>query len=159
MRQFILFLVSAALITGFFLLKHNQSWLTERPLTYYREFPDQLKRMKEEDRKLSRFGSHYRISRQIAADLKNQLKNTGQALVLVPATAYFKQYGVAYRVPEPVVFYYFTGIKTVWPDSKNAKQANWYVSVTNGQIHVTGINNQQQLLDTIAAFNKFETTL
>jgi len=159
MRQFILFIASATLITGFFSLKHNRSWLNGRILTYYRELPGQLKQMKEEDRMLTRFGSYYGISQQIAATLKNKSKNSGEALVLMPATAYFKKNGVEYRVPEPVVFYYFTGIRTVWPDSENAKQANWFVYVTNGQIRIARVDNQKSLLDTIAAFNKFETTL
>lgn len=159
MRQFILFLASAILITGFFLLKPNRTWFRDRLIAYYGEFPRQCQTMKVEERMANRFGNYYSISKQIAAALKEFSKDTSEDLVLLPPTAYFEKNGLHYHVPEPVVFYYFTGIRTVWANSPHAKEANWYVYVSKGEMHIRKVTSPERLLPIIAAFNKYEITL
>jgi hypothetical protein len=157
MRQFTLFFASAGLITAFFLLPPNRAWFKDRVLTYYKEFDKQRKTMGAEKRMTDRFGNYYSVSRQIAGAIQ-QRAGSG-ALLLMPSTAYFKKYGIQYHVPEPVVFYYFTQLSTVWPNSANAKNANWYVHVVNGKVVADSVRERKSFLDTLAAFNKFEISL
>jgi hypothetical protein len=157
MRQLILFFASATLITAFFLLPPNSAWFNDRIITYYKEFSAQRRKMKPEERMASRFGNYYTVSRQIAANIGQ--KAGKDALVLLPSTAYFKKYGLEYHVPEPVVFYYFTNLKTVWPNSPRAKEANWYVHVVNNKIVADPVTDQKSFSDSLAEFNKFEIAL
>lgn len=157
MRQLILFFASATLITAFFLLAPNRQWFNDRIITYYKEFPAQRRKMGLEERMAHRFGNVYTLSRQVAANI--QKKTHKDALVLLPSTAYFKKYGIDYHVPEPVVFYYFTNLKTVWPNSPRAKDATWYVHVVNNKIVADPVTDQKNFSDTLAEFNKFEISL
>jgi hypothetical protein len=158
MRLVILFFASALLLTAFFLLKPNREWFNDRIITYYREFNGQYKNMNSEKRMNTRFGSYYTVSRQISTRFIDESKSRN-ALVLMPSSAYFKARGIDYRVPEPVVFYYFTQIRTVWPNSPNAMKADWYVHVQDGKILIDSIIDRKNLIDTLAVFNQFEISL
>lgn len=157
MRQLILFAASAVLITAFFLLPPNRAWFKDRLITYYREFDRQQKNMDTYSRKANRFGNYYILSRRIAAAI--QKRSRPDALVLMPSTAYFKHYGIDYHVPEPVVFYYFTHLRTVWPNSPHAKEAVWYVHVADGKVVADSVRDQKSFSDTLTEFNKFEISL
>jgi hypothetical protein len=157
MRQLILFLASAGLITAFFLLPANRTWFNERIITYYQEFNKQQQTMDVKQRLANRFGNYYTASRKIAGAI--QSRAGAEALVLMPPTAYFIHHGIDYRVPEPVVFYYFTRLRTVWPNSPHAKKANWYVHVVNRKLIVDSVRNRKSFLDTLKAFNKYDITL
>lgn len=157
MRQLLLFLASAGLITAFFFLPPNRAWLNDRMFTYYKEFGKQRKMMNRGDRLTYRFGNYYLVSRHIAAAILQ--KSRQDVLVLMPSTAYFKTHGITYHVPEPVVFYYFTNLRTVWPNSPQAKNANWYVHVVDGKVVADSVRDQKSFLDTLARFNKFEISL
>lgn len=157
MRQLLLFLAPVVLITAFFLLPANRAWFNDRIIIYYQQFNSQRKTMDVQKRLANRFGNYYTASRKIAGAIQG--KAGADALVLMPSTAYFKHYGIDYRVPEPVVFYYFTQLRTVWPNSPHAKNANWYVHVVNGKIKAETVRDRKSFLDTLAAFNQFEITL
>jgi hypothetical protein len=105
-----------------------------------------------------RFDSDYIYSKQIALLLeKKGVEKT--ALALMPPTNYFKAKHINYHVPEPVVFYYFTGIKTLWGNNSNAAEANWYVHVHEGRLVIDSVTNRQSLQDTIAMYKKIGITL
>src|SRR5215213_188004 len=125
-RKIILFFISILLVSGFFLLPVNQKWMERRVLIYWKDFQKQKTKLDIEQRKAGRYGTYYIYSRHIA-DFLEKRGGAEKVLVLIPPTAYFKANGVDYRVPEPAVFYYFTGIKTIWADSRDAIKANWYV--------------------------------
>jgi hypothetical protein len=158
MRRLLLFIASLILITGFFLLGPNRSWFKDRIITYYGEFPGQFKRMKEEQRMADRFGNYYTLSRQIARAVNSKIADRN-FLLLMPSTSYLKSKGIEYRVPEPVVFYYFTNLRTVWPNSPNASQATWYAHVVNGKIEIDSVQSKEKLQEILAEFNKFAISL
>jgi hypothetical protein len=62
-------------------------------------------------------------------------------------------------VPEPAVFYYYTGLRTIWANSPEASKANWYITAQNGGLVFDSVINQQALRDTIASFNKYKISL
>ncbi|WP_315821984.1 hypothetical protein [Paraflavitalea speifideaquila] len=80
-------------------------------------------------------------------------------LVLMPPSNYFHKMGIKYHVPEPAVFYYYTGLKTIWANSKEAVQANWFVRVYQGEIIVDSVTDKKKLQDTIGVFQKMGVTL
>jgi hypothetical protein len=157
MRQLLLFLASAGLITAFFFLPPTRAWFKDRLLTYYKEFGKQRKTMDLDKRLTTRFGNYYSVSRRIAGAILQ--RSRPDVLVLMPSTAYFKSHGITYHVPEPVVFYYFTNLRTVWPNSPQAKNANWYIHVVNGKVVADSVRDQKSFLDTLVLFNKFEISL
>ena len=155
-KKIILLLVSVLLITGFFLLPRNRQW-TRTVFSYWNDLPKQLRTPDTEARMRKRFGRHYTYSKIIGDALKK--RGRPHALVLMPPNSYFKKIGINYRVPVPPVFYYYTGIKTVWADNIHAIEADWYVRVNNGRLVIDSVTNRKALQDTIIAFQKLGVSL
>ncbi len=152
-KKLILFLTAIALLFLFFLLPANKKWYKEKVIGYWNDFRVQRKQLSFEQRKAKRFGAEYTYSKFIA-DLFEKKGIAKQVLVLVPSEAYFKRYGVSYHVPEPVTFYYLTGLKTVWPGDSTAAKANWFVTVHEKKLSIDSVTNSAALKDTITAFKK-----
>ncbi|MDF2190154.1 hypothetical protein [Paraflavitalea sp. CAU 1676] len=156
-RRFLLTLISLLLIAAFFALPPNYQW-AGKVLGYLNEIPQQSKQPSLETRRKKRLGTSYTYSRQIAAELENR-GIASQVLVLMPATTYFAKRGITYHVPEPAVFYYYTGLKTIWPNSPHAANAGWMVSVRNGKIVVDSVVSKEQIRDSILVFKKWGVNL
>lgn len=154
-KQLLLFIFAVVILTGFFFLPPNRKWATERIFTYYREFPAQKNRLDRETRMSRRFGNSYTLSKEIARQFL-QKSSVPDALILIPPPAYFTRMGIYYPVPEPAVFYYYTGLKTIWPDSKDAITARWYVRINDRQITVDSVTDKRVLQDTITAYQKWK---
>jgi hypothetical protein len=155
-KQLLLTFATLIFLTGFFLLPHNRTW-GKKLIAYSRDFNKQRKVMNEEVRLSKRFGNEYIYSKTIAD--KMRMNGQHDALLLMPPTSYFTKAGMQYHVPEPAVFYYFTGIKTVWAESKEAIKADVYVYVKDGQLILGKGNNKNILQDSINAFKKLGYTL
>jgi hypothetical protein len=156
-KKMILFLAGAVMIFLFFLLPPYRLWWRERVVTYWKEFLVQRKQLDIEHRKKERFEGHYTYSRQVAAFFE-QKGNKQSALVLMPSSAYFKKNGINYEVPEPGVFYLFTGLKTVLISSPNAASANWYVRVCDKKIIVDSLTNLNLVKDSTCLYGCVEKT-
>lgn len=144
---------SILLIAGFFVLPRNYEWI-QRVMGYGNSIRSQSLQLNEERRIQRRFGNEYTISKKIADSLavKTDIKNV---LILIPPSGYFKEKGIDYPVPEPAVFYYFTGIKTTWCNSPLAKKANWLVSISGKDISVHPVNNSNDLSDSLKVYRKY----
>jgi len=149
--------LSMELLLVFFLLPKNREWFNGRVITYWNDFRIQKNKLDIEYRKTKRWESSYTISKQITDSFaKNDLKNV---IVLLPPSAYFKERKIDYHVPEPAIFYYYTGLRTVWINSNEAKNANWIVTAHNGQLEMIPMNDQKVLLDSINIFKKYPVGL
>ena len=149
-KKLLIAIAAVAAIVGFFLLPPNKVWVQKRIFSYWREFNKQKQNLSLEYRKAHRFGASYTFSKQIA----DSFRSKKDVLVLVPPSAYFKNHQLNYEVPEPSVFYYFTGLKTVTVNSNNKLDAGWYVHVQNRLLFVDSITDKKTLEDTIASWKK-----
>ena len=155
-RKFILLALSVLMVAGFFLLPQNSEWLGDRILPYWSDLQKQKNHLGLEERKVDRYGNSYTYSKFIDNFFeKKDLKKN--ALVLVPPTSYFAAHGLKYHVPEPAVFYYFTGLKTLWVNSPEATKANWYVRAAQGKIIIDSASSH--LSDSIKAWLKYPVSL
>jgi hypothetical protein len=156
-KQWLMFTWSLLVLAGFFALPQNRKWLFVTAGGYWKDFMIQKDHPELSYRLSKRWENPFRYSKMIAQKFEGRKKDS--VLILMPPTNYFNHYGIKYHVPEPAVFYYYTGLKTIWANSKQASKANWYVRVQNGKLVVDSAVNLQSLKDTIAAFNKFGVTL
>jgi hypothetical protein len=150
-RKLILFLAGPMVLFLFFLLPMNRQWF-HTLAGYWNAIPNQKNNMDLEARRKARFGNDYNYMKLIGDSIRQ--KAPQDALVLIPPTTYFAKMGVKYHVPVSPVFYYYTGIKTVWANNPHAPEADWYVRVQNGRIVVERATDKKSLQDTIAAFQK-----
>ena len=111
-----------------------------------------------QDPKQERLGFFYTCCKQIAAPFAARADKK-DILVLMPPTAYFKNGGINFEVPEPGILYYFTDIRTVPVTSTNAIKANWYIRIANKKIIVDSVTDINSLRDTIAAMKKTASLL
>lgn len=156
-KPLILTFISIALITVFFLLPRNNRW-ARTVYAYWTDYKWQRNNTDIESRMAKRFGNNYAFSKQIA-DMFEQRGTKEQVLVLMPPSNYFTKMGVQYHVPEPAVFYYYTGLKTIWANSNDAIKANWYVHAKDNLLVVDSVINENAFRDTIAAYKKLGPSL
>jgi hypothetical protein len=157
-KELILLAAGAIALAFFYILPPNKTWIQGTVLDYWKDFSWQHTRLSPEQRKLSRYGNDYRYSKEIAGFFAQKGINS-RVLVLVPAPRYFKHYHFPYDTPEPAVFYYYTGLKTVRPADANAAQANWYVHLKKGILVMDSVPNRAAFADTIQTFKKMDAGL
>lgn len=157
-RQAFLFLLSCAVLTFFFLLPRNNRWLQNKPLAYLTGFFRQATLPDTEHRKRERWGASYIHSQQIAR-LLTQEQDRDSLLVLMPPADYFKDRKIDYPVPEPAVFYYYTGVKTIWANSPQALRANRMVRAANGAFFIDTVLDKNRLADSLLVFRKYKISL
>jgi hypothetical protein len=154
-----LILLMISVLSIVIIIKINQSWFNTID-KYWREFGTQISDRDLEKRKIARYGNTYSISKAIADMLKKAGKDSG-AVILMPPASYFKEKGLKYeyKPPEPAVFYYFTDMKTVRPDTKDTAAINFYISVANKELGITKIRDKDHLSNVLAEYRKYKITL
>jgi len=157
-KAFILLVAAVISLLIFFGIEPNKIWLSQRIMPYWEDFKEQKLNLDLEERKLSRYQTDYLFAKNVTGFFEKR-GNAGNVLLLLPPTDYFKANGLEIHVPEPAVFYYMTGLKTIWANSPEAGKANWYLTAKNGGLGFDSVTNQQVLQDTIAAFKKYNISL
>lgn len=157
-KSIVLTFLSGLLLAWFCLLPYNHQWFDQRILGYWNDFLVQKDKPSLEQRKVKRWQSDYTVSKQIANFFFSN-NNHQNVLVLIPPSVYFKERKIDYHVPEPAVFYYYTGLKTTWINSVEAAKATWMVSADNGVLKFIPVKDKKMLLDSIAFFKKYPVGL
>jgi len=157
-KTFILLVVSIISLLIFFGLEPNKIWLNQRIMPYWEDYQEQKLNLDLEERKLSRYQTDYIFAKNVTGFFEKR-GIAGKTLVLLPSSDYFSAHGLQIHVPEPAVFYYFTGLRTIWANSPEAGKANWYITARDGGLVFDSVTNQQALQDTIASFKKFKISL
>lgn len=153
-KTIVLTFISISILYLFLQFPRNQKWFSERIVSYLNDFTIQKNYCGIEERKIKRWKSSYTISKSIAAFFAKQ-GNIKTVLVLIPPAAYFSEKGIGYDVPEPAVFYYYTGLKTSWVNSNIALNANWMVIANKGQYQIIPVIDKKVLVDSINVFKKY----
>jgi len=157
-NSIVLTFASVLLLLWFCFLPHNRQWFNQRIIGYWNDFLIQKNDLTIEHRKVKRWEESYTVSKQIT-NLLPEGTDSSKVLVLLPPSAYFKERKINYHVPEPAVFYYYTGLKTTWINSAEALKANWMVTADNGSLKLVPVSDQKILLDSINAFKKYPVDL
>lgn len=157
-RKYLLASIAVVAVVLFLLLPVNRGWLQNRILVYGRDFFHQAAHRDEEYRKKLRWKKAYRYAKQISAFFDTTGRK-GRATVMIPPTAYFQEHGIQFHVPEPAVFYYYTGLRTTWAHHSKSITANWYVRVLKGRMVVDSVSDVKAFHDSLARFRKYPYTL
>jgi len=155
-RKVLLFLSAIVFLVLFFLLPINHEW-ADTVCSYWNNFTTQKNDLSTEIRLRQRFGTSYTYTKLIGDSISK--KGMAKSLILLPPTTYFQKMGVSYHVPVSPVFYYYTGIKTVWANNPHAVEADGFIRVANGKIIVERVTDRKALQDTIVAFQKLGVQL
>jgi hypothetical protein len=141
----------------FFSVTWYKEWFTKRVTTPIGDISEQLMYMEATERLQMRLGASYIVSTNVAKYLREH-KSDSNALVLLPPKEYIAQVKADFPVPEPIVFYYYTGVKAVWANSKDAEKANYVVLYQNNNLQLLPVN-KQQLAEILKMFRQFKINL
>jgi len=159
MKGFLLTILSLLLVIVVLNAGYYKEWFQAKPVQYWSDF------LKEKDDTSdaigimkTRYGLPYTISIRVKEVLEK--KNVTHPVVLFKPNSYYRDsLRIAIRVPEPAVFYYYTGLEGVWTNSPDVTKANFIVRYNKKGISLDVIRNQQQLQDILAFYKKFTPTL
>ncbi|HKR03711.1 MAG TPA: hypothetical protein VJY62_03675 [Bacteroidia bacterium] len=157
-KTLLLTILSTILIILLYSIPVYKNWLTGN-INVDKKIIQQVKYMNEEDRKKIRFGMPYIISKQILDYFNENKIDINKALVLLPPNEFVKEKGINFSVPEPVVFYYYTGIKAKWANSMNAENANFILTVKNDNLRIEPLNNKMEIDSILSVFRQYKITL
>ncbi len=142
-------LVGLAVVYGI-----NKKFFEEKVFAYSEQFKEQKDELDEEERKKQRFGADYVYAKAIAAEFLKKGKQN--EVLLIPSTAMFTANNIQFgKVPEPAVFYYYTGIKTVKQNCKLNCTAQWYVVAQKGGVGIEKINSKAQQDSIVNSWSAF----
>lgn len=148
-RPLVLAVLSVVIILLFFSVDLYKTWFKDRVYGPVESISEQLTYMEPHERMMARLQNSYFISYNIAEYLRNNKKDSN-ALILLPPTEYMRENNVDYSVPEPAVFYLYTGLKSVTVNNKGAEKTNFaviYESGVNLQIIELNDQNRPQILE------------
>lgn len=150
-KQLAFLVLSLIVFSAFFFLPGNRQWAS-RVLGYGNDIKFQAARMQPEQRMARRFRLDYTLSKQIADSFR--IKKIFDPLVLLPPSSSFKKAGLNYVVPEPAVFYYFTGLRTVAYNGPMAMKANYMVLLKGKRFTIVPVTDSLVLKDSITSYLK-----
>ena len=114
---------------------------------------DQMQNLDIEYRNQYRFGSTYMFDK----NLQHTLSTHSGVTVLLPTNAYMKTVNIkGLDLQEPAVFYYFTGINSVWANSPKAETANWALwADKKSGMHLIQIKTKNELDSILSVYKKY----
>lgn len=152
--------VSFLLILVTINMGYYPTWFKSHPVEYWNDFPKEKAEMDPEAIMKNRFGTPYVISERVKEVIGK--KGVAHPVILFEPNGYYRDSLHIYpkvSAPEPAVFYYFTGLEGVWPNSPDAEKANYIVRVTKKGVTLDAIRNQEELQRLLAFYRKFTATL
>ena len=93
------------------------------------EINDEAGNMSISYRLLDRYGKNYAVAKRIQADIKKS-GFKGKPLILVQPNTYFRAQNMDITLPEPAIFYNYTGLQSIWKNSNMVKVATHIVEIT-----------------------------
>ena len=161
MKGFLLSIVALLAILLVLNLGFYQEWFRTKPLQYWSDF------LKEKDDtagevaiRAQRYGISYTISMRVLDAIHR--KKLTHAVILLEPNSYYRDSLHIYpniHVPEPAVFYYYTGLQGVWTNSPNVDKANFLLRITAKGAGLDTIRSPQHLQEILARYKKYPPIL
>ena len=104
---------------------------------------------------ISRFGTTYNAFKAMQKMLEST--KSKDPVVLMPPDNYIRAMKVDGDVamPEPAVFYYFTGIRSVFANSPQRELADWVLVAENHRLWIRKIQSKKQRDSLVLQFKKY----
>jgi len=154
-RHLLLSILVLIICLLYMLLPGNQKWLNNRIFPYFNDLHKQLQNQNLEYRRAARYDRYYTYTKRIS-DEYQKLKDTLaiDLRLLVPTSQYFKRNGIQYDVPDPVTFYYFSGVKIVNGNNPDSLSANCFLQIKDKVFSIKGFQNNSERSDSLVAFRQ-----
>jgi len=155
MKTLLLTIVSISTIFLVLSLGYNRTWFFDKPLFYWDAFLKQSAyHASLEDIRRARYGQVYMLCMTVKEDVAG-MKIKDPLILFEPNGYYRDSLHSDLRMPIPAVFYYYTGLRSVWINSPGVEKANCLVRVENGKAKVEPILSSEQLQAILTRYRKF----
>jgi len=152
-RRLVLTVLSVIIIAFFFSIEYYNEWIKSRVIGPVTDISNQLAYMEPQERLVMRLGSGYIVSYNVADFMRKNKQEKG-ALILLPPVEYLQKNKVDFPVPEPAIFYYYTGLKSVTVNNKGSEKANFAIVYYNNNLQLVPLNdqNRKEIMDVFRQF-------
>lgn len=149
-----LLLTGAALFTLIFLahLERYSAW-SDRLFEMQEDY-EAMKDSLSVEHRMSFYGSSYEVCKVIKKQIN--AKDAKTAVIVFPPREYFTKNNITFVPPEPAVFYFFTGLKSVWMSNPDAPKATHWVEVSNSEVRITPIRKPADFYTLSAPYKKYQ---
>jgi hypothetical protein len=154
-KKYLLTLISISCIILFFSAGFYAQWLDRKVLQPLAEIPHQMNKMTTEDRLATRLKKSYGTSQAMLEELRSK-GHADSAIVLLPPQGYLKAQGIDFPVPEPAVFYYYTGLKSKWISSPDLEEATHAALVVDDSLKLVQLT-PRTLENIITLYEPYKT--
>lgn len=127
-KQITLAVITVLVTILFFRIETNRKWINDKIMPFKDGIYDELDSMSLEDRKFIRWQGAYSSTVELSRFMDSA--RFKKSLILIPPQKYFNDNHLPVIMPEPIVFYYFSGLKTILPTSKHLYKAGWGLFIT-----------------------------
>jgi hypothetical protein len=142
-------------------LGYYKVWFLAKPVQYWSDF---LREKSDTSGDLAirtqRYGISYTISMRVLEAMRK--KRLAHPVILMEPNSYYRDslkiYPKVY-VPEPAVFYYYTGLKGVWTNSPDVEKANFLLRISGKGAVLDTIKSPQHLHEILDRYKKYPPIL
>ena len=151
-RQIVNLLATFFVIIIIFNIPVEKAWLNKRILVFNKDFYDEIERMDLESRRVRRWASSYTAMVSISDYIKKN--QTPDVLVLVPPDEFYKKRMPWLILPEPVVAYYFTGLRTTTKDCDDVLDAKGCILYRTDRFEYQPLEGQDEVRKVLELYEK-----
>ena len=159
MKRLLLTIISTSILLLLLAFGKYRDWFLDKPLDYWYGFCAEVRRpaSPEEVRRI-RYGLPYTLSMKIQEAAKaGQLHDP--VFLFEPNSFYRDSLHMDLRMPEPAVFYYYTGLQSVSMNSPTVQKANCLVRIRKGEVRIEHIGTPRQLQQILTRYKSFTPIL
>lgn len=151
-RQIIILLITCFVLVIFFNIPVEKAWLENRILVFNKNLIEEKEHMDLEDRRVMRWASSYTAMVTISEYIK---KNQSEDVkVLVPPKEYYTKRMPGLILPEPVIAYYFTGLRTTTKDCEDVYEAKGCIIYRGEKFEYQPLANKEEVIKVLEAYEK-----
>lgn len=155
-NNILLTIISVFLFIVFVSAGHNKIFIEKRLMPNYTKATDML----EDDletRKLKRWGRTYQACGYIKEYTEN--KKLENPVFLFEPNSYYADKKIKFKAPEPVIFYYFTGLNGVWMTTKQTDSVTHLVRISNDKIMIYPLETPEDKKKAFEYYKDYEPVL
>lgn len=140
-KQLLLAVGAIFIVILFFNTEVYSGWYQERLSTFADKFSEEAANLDYDARRDYRWQGPY----DLAKFIKKTVGKDTNKWIIIPNAEYVKKADPKLHMPEPITLYYYTGLKSMYPDNKHIDSAKFAIFIINGNIKVVKIMDEKSL--------------